>query len=803
MQNSQPSRTDIEPPTSSSQTMSQQIYNHKLPTNAKMPDATDKSAPSVDDLLQTFITGLQALQRKISDQTTSDDSQIADERAHPDESDEAGSSPQKVLPATAQFSVEGEGEMEAWERKIWARDNMGRHITHREYVQHSNTRLQLSSNKPGGSGADDSPAVVFDFEQNGGTSKRIEVHSKHLIAALNKVNKHPSLALPSPVDCIVQAEPFPLLYHHLEDVRAEIARLNNPEADIDFKALEFAASTVSARWKAARSADVLGSGFVRYDTIWSLFHAGDLVVRKDDLGEWVFVLAEVNETKNEVRNADRADFGPSKLLVDEYIELVVWGLFWDGVEDKVRRQVASFQVRPFQGIKMINALPVFPLKYREGGGGAGPSGPDKFLASCAERGRKWFKWNAATVCLEYDGPAISYKGDLPFLQRAVGSMRDSSEKIKVKDRVIVDKEAKAIASSRITDLEGFIHDDDDPGSKPRAAELDRRENYQWDNLPSTATLTDEQAWLCPPAMGCCGLSTRDFHLVSVDKLREVQWNVDAMEHLVMDEEKKKMLQGLVGQHYNREQNKYGGDLIAGKGEGLVVLLYGSPGVGKTLTAESVAETVKKPLVALSIGDLAMDEYRLQGRLESEFKRAMSWDAILLLDEADVVLEARSFEDIRRNGIVSVFLRQLEYYRGVLFMTSNRINTMDVAFQSRIQIGIEFKDLDKNVRAQIWTKLLDLSDRSGAVGPGALREMRAEVHRLADWNLNGRQIRNVIKTAQGYAFNEFGVPGKMNYGHVRKAVQATMAFQRSFDDARSNLKTEQSVWSPYRGDADFF
>jgi AAA+ superfamily predicted ATPase len=75
-------------------------------------------------------------------------------------------------------------------------------------------------------------------------------------------------------------------------------------------------------------------------------------------------------------------------------------------------------------------------------------------------------------------------------------------------------------------------------------------------------------------------------------------------------------------------------------------------VGKSLTAESLSQHVKKPLISLSIGDLIWDESKLQERLSEEFSRAIEWDAMLLLDEADVVLEARSFEDVRRNGIVS-------------------------------------------------------------------------------------------------------------------------------------------------------
>ena len=207
-----------------------------------------------------------------------------------------------------------------------------------------------------------------------------------------------------------------------------------------------------------------------------------------------------------------------------------------------------------------------------------------------------------------------------------------------------------------------------------AAELDYREQYQWDELSAKTELTDEQARLCPPIIGCYSLTSKEFYAVSVEKLEQVKWDVGAMNRLVLEDKKKEMLKGLVGQHYSPRYQGMRGDLIAGKGQSLVILLHGPPGVrplfswprsctdiletyyvlkvGKTLTAECVAEAVRKPLIALSIGDLVWNEPRLQERLKAEFKRATDWDAILLLDEADVVLEARSFEDVRRNGIVS-------------------------------------------------------------------------------------------------------------------------------------------------------
>lgn len=53
-----------------------------------------------------------------------------------------------------------------------------------------------------------------------------------------------------------------------------------------------------------------------------------------------------------------------------------------------------------------------------------------------------------------------------------------------------------------------------------------------------------------------------------------------------------------------------------------------------------------------------------------FQLASHWKAILLLDEADVVVKERTTSDVVRNALVSVFLRKLEYYDGILFLTTN-------------------------------------------------------------------------------------------------------------------------------------
>lgn len=182
------------------------------------------------------------------------------------------------------------------------------------------------------------------------------------------------------------------------------------------------------------------------------------------------------------------------------------------------------------------------------------------------------------------------------------------------------------------------------------------------------------------------------------------------------------------------------DVIEGKGKGIILLLSGSPGVGKTLTAESVAEDMRVPLYMMSAGDLGLRPDQVEHSLRNVLEMVEKWNAVLLLDECDVFLEARSTSDLERNKLVSIFLRMLEYYEGVLFLTTNRIKEIDPAFQSRIHVSIEYPDLTPESRRVVWASFLKRSTVEHNLGDKDLDEL-AKVH------LNGRQIKNVLKLAQ--------------------------------------------------------
>lgn len=108
------------------------------------------------------------------------------------------------------------------------------------------------------------------------------------------------------------------------------------------------------------------------------------------------------------------------------------------------------------------------------------------------------------------------------------------------------------------------------------------------------------------------------------------------------------------------------------------------------------------------------------------------------------MEARSTADLERNKLVAVFLRLLEYFSGIMFLTTNRLANMDAAFESRIHLTLSYTDLDKASRRHIWTSFLDMHAGRKTSLVGVFSEV--EIERLSREKLNGRQIKNVVKTA---------------------------------------------------------
>jgi hypothetical protein len=68
--------------------------------------------------------------------------------------------------------------------------------------------------------------------------------------------------------------------------------------------------------------------------------------------------------------------------------------------------------------------------------------------------------------------------------------------------------------------------------------------------------------------------------------------------------------------------------------------------------ESVADYTKRPLYTVNCGELGVNTNSVEANLSDALRLATTWNAIVLIDEADVFLEARSPNDLERNGLVS-------------------------------------------------------------------------------------------------------------------------------------------------------
>ena len=256
-------------------------------------------------------------------------------------------------------------------------------------------------------------------------------------------------------------------------------------------------------------------------------------------------------------------------------------------------------------------------------------------------------------------------------------------------------------------------------------------------------------------------------MLTIDGLHPLKPSQGSWNDLILPSYHKTMVKSLVKNHFDNKviglRDSVGnntGDLVRGKGKGLIILLHGAPGVGKTSTAECISELSGRLLLPITCGDLGLTASEVETELSEKFHMAEIWDCILLIDEADVFLAQRSRNDLQRNSLVSVFLRVLEYFTGILFLTTNRVGSFDEAFTSRIHIQLYYPPLEEEQTLRIWKAHLNRLKGDNVTGKkrveldtkAILQFARAhfrEASRVkARWN--GRQIRNAFQTAVALA-----------------------------------------------------
>ncbi|KAK5988009.1 hypothetical protein PT974_12145 [Cladobotryum mycophilum] len=271
--------------------------------------------------------------------------------------------------------------------------------------------------------------------------------------------------------------------------------------------------------------------------------------------------------------------------------------------------------------------------------------------------------------------------------------------------------------------------------------------------------------LLPKRLIVFSFPQRKFIHANINCLKAIDPASGIFEKLSINPDHKLLVRSLVREHFRKKKWRHDGqdiqyqDLIRGKGTGLVFPLHGVPGVGKTTTAEAVAQENSKPLFAITCGDLGFEPIAVEKNLSRIFRLANLWDCILLLDEADIFFTKRTPNDLQRNALVAVFLRILEYYNGILFLTTNRVGIIDEAFKSRIHMSLYYPPLNSRQYRQIFElnikrieEIETFNEKHGehrvvADANSILiwsESHYAETHEVGRWN--GRQIKNAFQIA---------------------------------------------------------
>lgn len=214
---------------------------------------------------------------------------------------------------------------------------------------------------------------------------------------------------------------------------------------------------------------------------------------------------------------------------------------------------------------------------------------------------------------------------------------------------------------------------------------------------------------------------------------------------------------------------------------------------------------EKPLYRVTCGDIGTKPDEVEKYLESVLHLSKSWGCVVLLDEADVFLEQRTLHDLERNALVSVFLRVLEYYEGILILTSNRVGTFDEAFKSRIQLSLHYDALSQGQRQKVWQNFLNRLEGMSNEPPAMVTvpgtherrpaepigidfdDIRCYLSELAEFKMNGRQIRNALTTARQLAKFKQEL---MNYSHLKHVIKVSSKFDDYLESLHEGFSDDQ-------------
>jgi SpoVK/Ycf46/Vps4 family AAA+-type ATPase len=211
------------------------------------------------------------------------------------------------------------------------------------------------------------------------------------------------------------------------------------------------------------------------------------------------------------------------------------------------------------------------------------------------------------------------------------------------------------------------------------------------------------------------------------------------------------------------------------GRGLAFAFAGPPGTGKTICAEAIAHEMGMKLLVVRYAEMeSMWVGETPKNVAAIFRLAEEQEAVLLFDEADAIAARRSAGAMQghqreSNTVVSVLLRELEAFNGIVIFATNLAANFDPAFERRIRTHVLFEMPGVAEREQIWRVQIhpDRTPLADDVDFAALAERFA---------VSGGDIKNAVLKAAAAAASEPGPPlsKRIRQQHFLDAMQEVLA-----------------------------
>ncbi|KAF6819054.1 P-loop containing nucleoside triphosphate hydrolase (ATPase) [Colletotrichum plurivorum] len=553
---------------------------------------------------------------------------------------------------------------------------------------------------------------------------------------------------------------------------------------------DFVRSKVSAAVERERERHA--RGFATFDMLWLLYRPGSEVYldarANGEYEPYVFEESEFSLTDGSMSN---------------YM-FSCWNL--DASARYIGPSVSYQPVSRFAGEKEIVSLPLYPCEYLKFAEDVTEEDVGQIRDYFVERGKKWLNTRQNPQCYDFDGQTTTLPREQFNSLVWVDPEQFVTDSDEQRSRIIMSNFRGASGPLKLCSCARCDEDVYQHAAKARFTD------FMNIKLRSDVKMTDAHYFVCSPEVETFLFKTRSWELLHIDGFHGATFERDLFESLVLSSETKDLIRNLTTMYIKdgpkphqpaeekiavnkitsvhnrthktmmRNEGAWSGDFIKGKGEGLTFLLHGKPGVGKTYTAECIANHTQRPLLSLTSSDIGVEPELVEGNLTRWFKLAERWGAIMLIDEADIYMERREVQDLTRNHLVAGFLRALEYYRGILFLTTNRIGTFDEAFISRIHLQIYYPPFSDDDREKVWDiffqKLEEERETTIRIMQSTKDYIQSEELRSLKWN--GREIRNAFQVAVALAEAKADKDPKgkimIKPDHIKASVQMSREFK---------------------------